>query len=97
ARIMGPAHVENVMELACRTALARRGVSHVTMPVDMQSMPLKFDPRSSRNVKHHISMVAANCVPVPGETELQRAVDILNEGKKICILAGRGAIHAKAE
>ena len=32
ARIMGPAHVENVVELACRTALARRGVAHVTMP-----------------------------------------------------------------
>jgi ATP-dependent DNA ligase len=41
ARIMGPAHLVNVMELACRTALARRGVAHVTMPVDMQSMPLK--------------------------------------------------------
>ena len=37
ARIMGPAHVENVVELACRTALAYRGVAHVTMPVDIQS------------------------------------------------------------
>src|SRR5687768_2127913 len=26
-RIMGPAHVENVVALACRTALARRGVA----------------------------------------------------------------------
>src|SRR5437660_885021 len=34
ARIMGPAHVENVMELACRGAMSRRGVAHVTMPVD---------------------------------------------------------------
>ena len=33
---MGPAHVENVVELACRTALARRGVAHITIPVDMQ-------------------------------------------------------------
>src|SRR5438874_11969039 len=33
-RVMGAAHVENVMELACRTALAYRGVAHVTMPVD---------------------------------------------------------------
>src|SRR5437867_9432612 len=28
-RIMGPAHVENVVDLACRTALAYRGVAHV--------------------------------------------------------------------
>jgi thiamine pyrophosphate-dependent acetolactate synthase large subunit-like protein len=35
SRIMGPAHVENVLELACRTAMSRRGVAHVTMPVDL--------------------------------------------------------------
>src|SRR5438309_11019115 len=29
-RIMGAAHAQNVMELACRNALARRGVAHVT-------------------------------------------------------------------
>src|ERR1041385_7358161 len=34
-RIMGPGHVENVAELACRTALAYRGVSHITIPVDV--------------------------------------------------------------
>src|ERR671928_2145188 len=31
-RIMGPTHVENVAHLACRTALVRRGVSHITFP-----------------------------------------------------------------
>src|SRR3954462_2156237 len=36
-RIMGPAHVENVVSLACRTALTYRGVAHVTIPVDVQS------------------------------------------------------------
>src|SRR5256884_1565648 len=35
-RIMGPAHVENVADLACRTALVYRGVAHVTIPVDVQ-------------------------------------------------------------
>jgi pyruvate dehydrogenase (quinone) len=28
-RIMGPAHVENVAHLACRTALAYKGVAHI--------------------------------------------------------------------
>src|SRR5678815_4364626 len=32
ARVMGPTHVENVVDLACRTALAYRGVAHVTIP-----------------------------------------------------------------
>src|SRR5215472_3944126 len=46
ARIMGPQHVENVVELACRTALAYRGVAHVTVPVDIQSQPIKSARRS---------------------------------------------------
>src|ERR1700747_1006474 len=32
SRVMGPSHVQNVIELACRTALSCRGVAHVTMP-----------------------------------------------------------------
>src|SRR5690349_19009654 len=35
-RVMGPAHVENVTDLACRTALAYRGVAHINFPVDLQ-------------------------------------------------------------
>ena len=65
ARVMGPAHVENVMQLACRTAASRRGVAHVTMPVDMQSLPLKSDARSARNVRDHASMVGGRDVATP--------------------------------
>ena len=35
-RVMGPTHVENVADLACRTALGYRGVAHITFPVDLQ-------------------------------------------------------------
>ena len=35
-RIMGPTHVENMVDLACRTALGYRGVAHITFPVDFQ-------------------------------------------------------------
>src|SRR5690349_22493769 len=47
-RIMGANHVQNVVELACRTALAYRGVAHVTIPVDMQSQTLSAGKRSER-------------------------------------------------
>src|SRR5246127_111001 len=30
-RVMGPNHVENVADLACRTALVYKGVSHITI------------------------------------------------------------------
>src|ERR1043166_1855865 len=35
-RVMGPAHVQNLADLACRTALSYRTVSHITFPTDLQ-------------------------------------------------------------
>src|SRR3569623_1282487 len=97
SRVMGPAHVENVVELACRTALAYRGVTHVTVPVDFQSMTLRDDHRSERNLPGHVSDLMAESAHVPTEAELDRAAKIINAGKKICILAGRGALGAGSE
>ena len=87
-RIMGPAHVENVIELACRTAVARRQPVHVTMAVDHQSEPLKNDKRSERNLAHHVSNVQALATTAPAAEQLRRAADILNAGEKVTILAG---------
>src|SRR5438477_1040394 len=39
-RVMGASHVENLTDLACRTALAYRGVAHITFPVDLQEQEL---------------------------------------------------------
>lgn len=97
SRIMGPAHVENVMELACRTALAYRGVSHVTIPVDVQSHAVSSDKRSKRNVAGHVSALMAESAHVPTENQLAHAASILNGGRKIVVLAGRGALKARAE
>lgn len=94
-RIMGGAHVENVVNLACRTALARRGVAHVTMPVDMQSEAVKDDARSERNIADHMSDIFARGALMASDDQLARAAAIINEGKKVCILAGAGAIGAR--
>ena len=37
-RVIGPSHVENVTDLACRTALGYRKVAHIAFPVDIQEM-----------------------------------------------------------
>jgi pyruvate dehydrogenase (quinone) len=97
ARVMGPSHVENVVELACRTALAYRGVAHVTMPVDMQSRPVDSDARSERNIAGHVSDLMACSSRMPSEDQLARAIEILNSGTKTVIMAGRGAIGAGRE
>jgi pyruvate dehydrogenase (quinone) len=94
-RVMGPEHVANVADLACRKALAARGVTHLNFPVDFQSMTAK--ERSERNIAQHTSHVMANKAGLPCEDDLTRAAEVLNRGKRIAIMAGRGAIGATDE
>ena len=94
-RVMGPAHVEDVVEQACRTALAYRQPTHVMVPVDFQSQPVK--DRSGRNVPDHVSNIMAHGGQMPDAEMLQRAADILNDAERPFILAGRGAIGAAQE
>jgi len=93
-RIMGAAHAENVTELACRIALARKGVTHITIPTDFQEQELSKDTRSMRNKPHHVSEEFAIGARRPTEREIEQAAEILNAGKKVAILAGRGALKA---
>jgi pyruvate dehydrogenase (quinone) len=95
ARVMGCAHVANVTDLACRTALNFRGVAHLNIPTDIQDE--KSDERSKRNVPSHTGEVRAASARLPGEDDLLRAASMLNEGKKIAILAGQGALNARTE
>lgn len=97
-RVMGPTHVQTITEIACRTAETFRGVAHITFPKDLQSMP--YDPKqqkSHRNRINHVSTVHASAISVPPESQLHQAAKLLNDEKKICILAGRGALHATDE
>ncbi len=97
ARVMGPTHVENVVELACRTAISYRGVSHITIPADFQTMVVRSAPRSKRNQPSYHFGVTTASVKVPTETEIRDAARILNKGRRIAIMAGRGALHATDE
>src|SRR3954463_7475007 len=80
-RVMGASHVENVADLACRTALAYRGVSHITIPVDTQEEVVNRKGMSPRNIPHHTSDVCAIGALVPPDGELERAAYLLNSGK----------------
>lgn len=96
-RIMGPTHVENIVDLACRTALAYHGVSHIAFPVDLQEKSIEKKERSHRNVPQHTSDAHARSALLPDLQDLERASEILNQGKKVAILAGRGALQATDE
>jgi len=98
-RCMGPAHMENIAELACRVAWSYRGVAHITVPVDFQDMEVKDkgNGRTPRNLPNHVSDIMSQSARTPCANDVRKAAEILNAGKKVAILAGRGALHATAE
>jgi pyruvate dehydrogenase (quinone)/pyruvate oxidase len=96
-RVMGPAHVENVAALACRLALANRGVAHLNFPVDLQEQEMGEDERTKKNYPHHTSDLMALGKGMPLDADVRRAADLLNAGSKVVILAGAGALDARDE
>lgn len=91
-RIMGPAHVHNVMDEAIRSAMAHRSVSHITIPKDIQEWKSSDDQRSDMNVKQHSRNVYAAAHPHPPHKAFEEAAEIINRSKKPAILVGRGAL-----
>jgi pyruvate dehydrogenase (quinone) len=96
-RIMSAAHVENTVSLACRIAVTQRAVAHVSIPVDVQEESLEEAQPSARNVAHHVSFARTDGARVPDEDSVARAVEVLNRGKRVAILAGQGALGARDE
>ena len=96
-RVMGPAHVENLVDLAVRTAIGNGSVSHITFPNDLQDADAKKQERSEMNVKGHSSDQPIRVSRIPLRADLQRAAAAFQGKKKIAILAGNGARGARAE
>lgn len=95
-RVMGPAHVCNVVDEAIKMALSKRGVSHLTIPKDMQDWPAE-GVRSKANIADHSGGSYSEALPLPGKEQLERAAALINAGSKIAILAGRGCLSARDE
>lgn len=123
--VQGSTDVYNLVNTACRVALSKRAVAHITFPIDFQVADARvaFDvhhggpPKTPGQVADfqpghyvrdgydgrvvgngHTHGVADGApVPVPSRAALQSAADILNAGRKVVILAGHGAIHARGE
>jgi len=95
--ITGPRHALMVTNLACRSALGRRGVAHLTVPKDVQMMKLRDDKPSMENHGGRTSSAWIRVVDAPGASELRAAADILNSANRIAILAGQGALNARPE
>ncbi|HSN07339.1 MAG TPA: thiamine pyrophosphate-binding protein, partial [Candidatus Angelobacter sp.] len=94
-----PTQLPGVVDLAIRTALARRGVAHLTLPNDVQVADADEDPyqhvapaRPTATAPIYLAAPGA-----PREEDVRSAARVLNEGRKVAILAGVGALHARSE
>jgi pyruvate dehydrogenase (quinone) len=95
-RVMGPTHVHNVVDEAIKTALSQRTVAHINIPKDIQDWKLNGQC-SSANVPAHSASIYKLSRPMPPESELRAAADLINKGHKVVILVGRGALEAREE
>src|ERR687888_2741044 len=96
-RIMGPEHITNVVDLACRTALSRRGPAHLAFPIDYQAADAEDLMRYKRNVPGHTAAGYTPPIRVPERPELEQVARVLAGKKKVAILAGQGARGAGRE
>jgi pyruvate dehydrogenase (quinone) len=97
--IYNPAQLPTVVDNAVRTACARRGVAHITVPNDIQVADADADPWA-----HVAPARSPQTAPVmrmaparPGEQDLRDIAALLDDGSKIAILVGAGALHAREE
>ncbi|MBW8815047.1 MAG: hypothetical protein JF588_16635 [Caulobacterales bacterium] len=94
--VYGAQHLEQALAIACRTALASRGVAHIALPVDVQEQTLEADKASPRH-KVDPNTAYAETAHTPTEQAVARAVEILEAGQRVAILAGQGALGASGE
>ncbi len=88
--------MRQLVDLAVRTAIAERTVTCIIMPKDVQDLDaVETPPHQHNTVITSIGYSAPYIVPT--RENLQKAADILNEGKKVSILVGAGALHAGDE
>ena len=94
--VSSPAAMRHILDRALRTAAAFRAVTCVIVPKDVQEEDAVPEPPHKHNyAQSSIGYSAPTIVPVP--SDLARAADILNSGKKVAMLVGQGARNAVDE
>jgi pyruvate dehydrogenase (quinone) len=91
-----PEQIRHLVDRAVRIARDQRSVTCLIVPNDVQELPaVKTPPRKHFALHSGIGLTAA--AAVPDDAALKLAAEVLNEGKRVAILAGAGALHASDE
>ena len=97
--IYNPAQLPALVDIAVRTAYARRGVAHLTVPTDIQVAKAGENPYEEVGPARPpaTAPIRLTAPGRPSPEDLQRLADVLNASTKPAILAGAGALHAREE
>ncbi len=88
--------IRHLIDRAIRIAKAERTVTCVIVPNDVQEMPaVPVPPRKHGTVHSGLGYNPPRVVPK--DQDLRKAADILNEGEKVAMLVGAGALQATDE
>jgi pyruvate dehydrogenase (quinone) len=90
-----PSQVRHLVDRAVRTALSQRKVTAIILPNDLQDLDYQAPARKHGTLHSGVGFSAPKLVPY--DADLRRAAEILNEGKKVAILVGAGALGATDE
>jgi pyruvate dehydrogenase (quinone) len=93
--ITSPVAARQVIDRAVRIAITERAPTCIIIPKDVQDLEAEKPPHKHNTV--HTGMGYFAPYIIPRKEDLQRAADLLNEGKKVAMLIGAGAKHAAAE
>lgn len=93
---MSPIQIRQLVDRAVRIAKTERSVTCLILPKDVQDLDAVEAPPHAHNTVH-TGLGYSYPYIVPTDADVQRAASILNEGKKVAILIGAGAMHAGKE
>jgi pyruvate dehydrogenase (quinone)/pyruvate oxidase len=96
-RIMGEAHVLNVVDMAVRSAIGQRGPAAISIPIDIQSGDAVTGDRSIKNIEGHSAVTALDGRRLPPRDRIQEAARVLSGASKPLIFIGAGARGAGGE
>jgi pyruvate dehydrogenase (quinone) len=91
-----PAQIRQLVDRAVRIAISERVVTALIIPNDLQTQEaVETPPRTHGAVHTGVGYSAPSMVPK--DDDLKRAAAVLNEGKKVAMLVGAGALNATDE
>ena len=93
---MAPAQARHLIDRGMRIAEGERAVTCVIFPNDVQEEDAVREPPRAHGTVHSGEGYERPRI-VPKKQSLQRAADVLNEGKKVGIVVGAGALGATDE